>query len=98
VSRTSRRARTALLLTMAAVGAGCEYFRDSPEQELANRRWRECAAGLHDVRLERVDVDGRIRFSYVGRYEADRVVECLVAAGRDGHRLPDPTPSASAGK
>lgn len=97
MSRTPRRARAAVLL-LAVVGAGCEYFRDSPEQELANQRWRECVAGLHDVKLERVDVDGRIRFSYVGRYEADRVVECLVAAGRDGHRLPDPTPSASPGK
>ena len=64
MSRASRRARAAVLL-LAVVGAGCEYFTDTPEQELANRRWRECAAGLHNVKLERVDVDGRIRFSYV---------------------------------
>jgi hypothetical protein len=98
VSRTSRRARTALVLLLAAVGAGCEYFRDTPEQELANRRWRECAGGLHDVNLERVDVDGRIRFTYVTRNEADRVTECLQAAGRDGPRLPDPVVSLVAGK
>ena len=95
MSRPARRARTALLLLAAAVGTGCEYFRDTPEQELANRRWRECAAGLHDVKLERVDLDGRI---YVARNEADRVTECLEAAGRDGARLPDPAASLVAGK
>jgi hypothetical protein len=98
VSRLSRRAPTALLLLAAAVGAGCEYFRDTPEQELANRRWRECAAGLRDVKVERVDGDGRIRFTYVARNEADRVTECLEAAGRDGRRLPDPVASPTAGK
>jgi hypothetical protein len=98
VNRPSRRARTALLLLAAAVGAGCEYFRDTPEQDLANRRWRECTGGLHDVNLERVDVDGRIRFTYFTRNEADRVTECLQAAGRDGPRLPDPVASLVAGK
>ena len=98
MSRASRRARTALLLLLAAVGAGCEYFRDSPEQELANRRWRECAAGLHDVKLERVDVDGRIRFTYVALHERDRALECLAAAARDGRPLPEPIAGAVAGK
>jgi hypothetical protein len=99
VSRPSRRARTAPLLLLAAtVGPGCEYFRDTLEQELANRRWRECAGGVRDVKLDRVDADGRIRFTYVGRNEADRVTACLEAAGRDGARLPDPAASLAAGK
>jgi hypothetical protein len=98
VSRASRRVRTVLLLLLAAGGAGCEYFRDTPEQELANRRWRECAAGLHDVRLERVDVDGRIRFSYVALHERDRALECLAAAAHDGRPLPEPAAGAVAGK
>ena len=98
MSRASRRARTALLLTMAAVGAGCEYLQDSPEQALANRRWRECAAGLHDVKLERVDVDGRIRFSYVTLADRNRMVACLEAAGSDGRILPEAVPLAQAGK
>ena len=98
MSRASRCARTALFLLVAAAGAGCEYFRDSPEQALANRRWRECAPGPRDVKLERVDVDGRIRFTYVARNEADRVTACLEAAGRDGPRLPDPAASPVAGK
>ena len=98
MSRPARRARTALLLLASAVGAGCEYFRDTPEQELANRRWRECAGGLHDVKLERVDVDGRIRFTYVALNERNRVLECLEAAARVGQPLPTPVADAVAGK
>ena len=98
MSRASRHALTALVLLLAAVGAGYEYFRDSPEQELANRRWRECATGLHDVRLERVDVDGRIRFTDVALLERDRALTCLAAAGRDGRPLPEPVAGAVAGK
>ena len=97
MSRASRRARAAVLL-LAVVGAGCEYFTDTPEQELANRRWRECAAGLHNVKLERVDVDGRIRFSYVTLVDRNRMVACLEAAGSDGRILPEAVPVAQAGK
>jgi hypothetical protein len=61
VSGAARLRRAALVVVLAAVGTGCEYFRDTPEQELANRRWRECAAGLHDVSacLEWAGRDGR---------------------------------------
>ena len=98
MSRASRRARTALLLLVAAAGAGCEYFRDSPEQELANRRWRECAAGLRDVKLERVDVDGRIRFTYVTLADRNRVASCLEAAGSDGRALPEAVALTQSGR
>jgi hypothetical protein len=86
------------LLALAAAGTGCEYFRDTPEQELANRRWRECAQGLRDVRLDRVDLDGRIRFTYGAMNERDRVLQCLEAAARDGAPLPEPRAEAVAGK
>lgn len=95
--RASRRARVAALL-LAAAGAGCEYFRDSPEQELANRRWRECTSGLRDVQLQRVDVDGRIRFTYVAINERDAALACLAAAARSERALPEPVASAVAGK
>lgn len=98
MSRGSRRARTAAILLVAAVGAGCEYFQDSPEQELANRRWRECTSGLHDVKLDRVDVDGRIRFTYVALHERDTALACLAAAARADRPLPEPIASAQAGK
>ncbi len=98
MSRASRRARTALLLLVAAAGAGCEYFKDSPEQELANRRWRECTSRLRDVKLERVDVDGRIRFTYVTLADRNRVVACLAATGSDGRALPEAAALAQSGK
>jgi len=89
---------TAALLGLAVVGAGCEYFRDTPEQELANRRWRQCAEGLRDAKIDRVDTDGRIRFTYVAPNERDRVLTCLEATGRNGPRLPEATAAATAGK
>jgi len=82
------------LLALTVVGAGCEYFRDTAEQELANRRWRQCAEGLRDVKLDRVDIDGRIRFTYVALNERDRMLACLEAAGRDGAKLSEPVSTA----
>ena len=88
----------AVLVSLLALATGCEYFRDTPEQELANRRWRPCAEGLRDIKLDRVDTDGRIRFTYVALNERDRMLACLEAAGRDGPRLPEPVLGAAAGK
>ena len=96
-----RRALVAAALAAAAIAgivAGCEYFRDSPEQALAKGRWKECAAELRDVKLDRVDVDGRIRFTYVAGNERDRVLGCLSAAARAGTALPEPIASPVAGK
>jgi len=95
------RAVTAVLRLAALVSVlaiGCDYFRDTPEQELANRRWKECTSGLRDVRLDRVDTDGRIRFTYYSGSERDRVVECLAAAGRSDRTLPEAVASLVAGK
>ena len=92
------RVAAASLLALAVAGTGCEDFRDTAEQELANRRWRQCAEGLRDVKLDRVDTDGRMRFSYVALNERDRMLACLEAAGRGGVRLPEPVPGAAAGK
>jgi hypothetical protein len=83
---------------IAGIVAGCEYFRDSPEQALATERWKECAAELRDVKLDRVDVEGRIRFTYVAGNERDRVVACLRAAGESGGPLPEAVASPPAGK
>jgi len=69
VSGASRLALAVVLVAVAETG--CEYFRDTPEQELADRRWRQCAEGLRDVKLERVDTDGCIRFTWVALDERD---------------------------
>jgi hypothetical protein len=50
---------------------------------------RQCAEGLRDVKLDRVDTDGRIRFTYGAMNERERVLQCLEAAGRRGPRLPE---------
>jgi hypothetical protein len=98
VSRAPRLVPAAALLALAAVGTGCEYFQDTAEQELANRRWRQCAEGLRGVKLDRVDTDGRIRFSYGAMNERERVLQCLEAAGRSGPRLPEAAALAAAAK
>ena len=46
------------------------------------------------MKLDRVDTDGRIRFTYVALNERDRMVACLEAAGRDGVELPEPGSTA----
>lgn len=88
----------ASLLALAAAATGCEYFRDTAEQELADRRWRQCAEGLRDVKLDRVDTDGRIRFTDIALNERDRVLECLDAVGRSGPRLPEAAAVPTVGK
>ena len=100
IGRPRRLLGAALLAAalLSGLAAACEYFRDSSEQELANRRWKDCAGPLRDVKLDRVDVDGRIRFTYVAAHERDRVLECLSAAARGGAPLPEPIASPVAGK
>ena len=83
---------------VSGIVAGCEYFQDSPEQTLAKGRWKECAAELRDVKLDRVDTDGRIRFTYVAGNERDRVLACLRAAGESGAPLPEAVASPPGGK
>ena len=38
MSRAPRLVPAVALLALAATGTGCDYFRDTAEQELANRR------------------------------------------------------------
>ena len=56
MSRVPRLVPAAALLALAAAGAGCEYFQDTREPELANRRWRQRAEGLRDVKRFPLDM------------------------------------------
>jgi hypothetical protein len=98
VRRAPRRARAAVLAGMAIVTTGCDYLRDTTAQEVANRRFKACSAGTREVQLQRVDLDGRIRFTYVSLDERNRVLACLEAAGRDTDRLPYPLAVSPSGK
>ncbi|HKW91901.1 MAG TPA: hypothetical protein VJX92_08380 [Methylomirabilota bacterium] len=95
---TPRLTRAGAILAVALAATGCEYFRDTAEQKLAAVRWRECVAPLRDVKLDRVDTDGRIHFTYVALHERDRALECLEAAGHSGSPLPAPVSEAVAGR
>jgi hypothetical protein len=50
------------------------------------------------VKLDRVDTDGRIRFTYVAGNERDRVLACLRATGESGGPLPEAVASPTGGK
>ena len=64
----------------------------------SSRSYGACTSGLRDVQLQRVDVDGRIRFTYVAINERDAALACLAAAARSERALPEPVASAVAGK
>ncbi len=95
---TPRLAGAGAILAAALAMAGCECFRDTAEQKLAAERWRVCVASLRDVKLDRVDTDGRIHFTYVALHERDRALECLEAAGQSGAPLPPPVSEVIAGR
>jgi hypothetical protein len=78
------------------VGLGaCATFANTPEQELAYQRWAQCSRPL--VSLERVSVDGQIRFFYTNPVDRREVAQCLSDAGRTGPPLPPPVGVAPVG-
>ena len=95
---TPRLVPAGAILAVALAVTGCDYVRDTAEQKLAAERWRACAAPIRDVKLDRVDTDGRIHFTYVALHERDRALECLEAAGRSGVPLPPPVSEVIAGR
>jgi len=98
VTRAPRLVGAAVLAALATSGTGCDYLRDTAAQKVAGRRFKACAAAVRDVRLDRIEPDGRIHFTYVSIDERDRLLRCLEEAGRDRERLPDPLPASPAGK
>jgi len=77
-----------------ALGA-CATFANTPQQNLAHERWAQCSHSL--VTLDRVSVDGQIRFLYTNPVDRRDVVQCLSDAGRAGPPLPPPVGVAPVG-
>jgi hypothetical protein len=81
-------------LTAAVVGlSGFAFFlgacaiANTPQQDLAYARWAKCNAPY--VQLDRVDLDGRIRFRFSNMGGEQAVLQCLAEAGRTGPPLPE---------
>jgi hypothetical protein len=92
-----RRLTSALsrwLCLAVALGA-CAVLENTPQQDLAYERWAQCARPL--VTLERVSVDGQIRFLYTNPVDRRDVAQCLSDAGRAGPALPPPVGVAPVG-
>lgn len=83
--------RVWLGIGVGALVSGCAALQNTPAQEVAYERWRACAPpSSAAVEIQRIDVDGRIRFWYVVELEGRAVVECLDRAGRGAANLPEP--------
>jgi hypothetical protein len=88
--------RGQLRRTLKAVvrSCGCALFlgacaiANTPQQDLAYARWAKCNAPY--VSLDRVDVDGRITFTFSSEGTRQEVLQCLAEAGRTGPPLPTP--------
>lgn len=78
-----------------ALVVGACAITNTPQQDLANERWAKCAVPF--VRLERVDIDGRITFLFSNAADRRDVLQCLADAGRAGPPLPEPVTVRPAG-
>jgi hypothetical protein len=70
------------------VAVGACATANTPQQDLAYERWAKCGTGF--VQLDRVDLDGRILFTYTDSSGRQTVLGCLAEAGRTGPPLPEP--------
>jgi hypothetical protein len=82
-------------LCLALTLGACAAFANTPQQNLAYERWAQCSRGL--VTLDRVSVDGQIRFFYTNPVDRRDVAQCLSDAGRAGPPLPPPVGVAPVG-
>ncbi len=74
-----------------AIGvSACAGARNTPEQDLADARWRACAAPSDLVQIDRVEANGRIWFSYFLESDRQAMVTCLSKTAPGGPSLPEP--------
>jgi hypothetical protein len=71
-----------------ALFLGACAIANTPQQDLAYARWAKCNAPF--VRLEQIDLDGRITFRSATAGSGQEVLQCLADAGRTGPTLPEP--------
>jgi len=89
--------RGQLLRTLKAIvgSCGCAFFlgacaiANTPQQDLAYARRAKCSAPY--VSLERIDLDGRIRFKISNEGSRQQVLQCAASLGEaQGRRFPSP--------
>jgi len=83
-------ASSCLAVTLAACATA-----NTPQQNLAYDRWTKCNAPY--AQLERVDLDGRIRFLSSNPSTRQAVLQCLAEASQAGPPLPAPLAVRPAG-
>src|SRR5262245_976998 len=79
--------RGRLLLALCLVPWACTAA-NTPAQNLAYERWAKCGGAF--VQLQRVDLDGRISFTFSDASRRAAVLQCLTETGRAGPTLPEP--------
>jgi hypothetical protein len=67
---------------------GACAIANTPQQDLAYERWAKCSSPAGQ--LDRIDLDGRIRFRYSSPAGRQEIAQCLAEAGRAGPPLPEP--------
>lgn len=67
---------------------GACAIANTPQQDLAYERWAKCNSPAGQ--LDRIDLDGRIRFRYSSPAGQQEIAQCLADAGRGGPPLPAP--------
>jgi hypothetical protein len=77
-------------LCVAIAVSACAGLRNTPEQDLADARWRACAPPSGLVQVDRIEANGRIWFWYYLESDRQDMVTCLGKAAPGGPSLPEP--------
>ena len=78
----------ATLAVLPVCATGCASLANTPEQDVALSRWRDCRT--NGTELNRVLLDGRISFWYEGGGLRLDTLDCLSRAAKAGPVLPEP--------
>lgn len=90
IPRRGHVRRWGAALCVAIGVSACAGVRNTPEQDLADARWRACAPPSSLVQIDRVEANGRIWFSYFLESDRQAMIACLSKAAPGGPSLPEP--------